>query len=242
MLPDMAATQRKRPAARPASTGAAIRARRNYLGLKADDVVELTGGSISLKLLSKIENNHVSPAGLKLGKYRTLLAALQLSPAEFAELTGIEAALPEPEELPGASPYVPSLRIPLIGTVSAGLREVDVDEAAEHIVLDPNLPGVRGRAVTNLVAVRVNGDSMVSDRVSQSIRPGSHVIVELGALPQTGDVVAVWLTDRNMAVIKEYRDGPDSVLRSYNPTGPVFRLGDEPFEIRGVVRTVIFSL
>jgi SOS-response transcriptional repressor LexA len=229
----------KRSAARPASVGAAIKARRAFLGINAEDVVELTGGIVSLKLLSKLENNHTSVASLKLGRYRSLLSALQLTPAEFEELTGVTAALPEPEEMPNATAFLPTLRIPIAGTVSAGLRSVNVSDATDHLALDPGLPGLRGRASTNLVALRVNGDSMVSDRASNSIRPGAHVIVELGALPSNGDIVAAWLPDRDTAVIKEFREGSDVVLRSLNPTGPVFRLGEEAVEVRGVVRMIL---
>jgi len=229
----------KRSAARPASVGAAIKARRAFLGINAEDVVELTGGIVSLKLLSKLENNHTSVASLKLGRYRSLLSALQLTPAEFEELTGVTAALPEPEEMPNATAFLPTLRIPIAGTVSAGLRSVNVSDATDHLALDPSLPGLRGRASTNLVALRVNGDSMVSDRASNSIRPGAHVIVELGALPSNGDIVAAWLPDRDTAVIKEFREGSDVVLRSLNPTGPVFRLGEEAVEVRGVVRMIL---
>ena len=235
----MGAHNPKRSAARPASVGAAIKARRAFLGLNAEDVVELTGGIVSLKLLSKLENNHVSVAGLKLGRYRSLLSALQLTPAEFEELTGVAAALPEPEEIPNAQAFVPTLSIPIAGTVSAGLRSVNVSDAADYLVLDPSLPGLRGRASTNLVALRVNGDSMVSDRASGSIKPGAHVIVELGALPSNGDIVAAWLPERDTAVIKEFREGGDVVLRSLNPTGPVFRLGEEAVEVRGVVRMIL---
>lgn len=241
MLHVVTSTSPKGRATRAASVGAAIKARRSYLGLKAEDVVERTGNLISLKLLSKLENNHVSPGSLKLGRYRALLGALEWSPTEFEVETGVPASAAEPEGLPGARPYAPVLSIPVIGTVSAGLREVDVSDAEDHIGLDPNLPGVRGRSSANLVALRVNGDSMVSERAGQSIKNGAHVIVELGSIPRGGDIVAAWLTDKETAVLKEYREGPDTILRSFNPVGPVFRLGDEPFEVRGVVRTVILT-
>jgi SOS-response transcriptional repressor LexA len=239
ILTDMENALRQRRATRPASVGAALKARRNFLGLKAEEVVERTGGTINLKLLSKIENNHVSPASLKLGKYRMLLAALELTPAEFEELTGVHAALPEPEELPGSVPYIPTLRIPVVGTVSAGLRGHRVIDSETFLALDPSLPGLVGRSEANLVALRVNGDSMVSERVGLSIRSGAHVVVELGAIPVDGDLVAAWLPAREVAVLKKFREEPDTVLRSLNPLGPVFRLADEPIDIRGVVRMVL---
>ena len=202
MLASMAATAPKRPSVAPSSPGAAIKARRTYLGLTADDVVELTGGVINLRLLTRLENDHVSPSTLRVGKYRALLAVLKWTPSEFEEAE-MEADFPD------------------------------------HLYLDPSLPGLRNRRESDLVALRVNGDSMVSERAGMTIRPGSHVIVEMGAIPSSGDIVAAWLPQRDLAVIKEYKEGPDSVLRSLNPAGPVFRLGIEPIEIRGVVRAVI---
>lgn len=242
MLGLMVNTSRTGRGTRPASIGAAIKARRAFLGLSAEDVYERSGGVISLKLLSKLENNHTSPGGLKLGRYRMLLHALQLSPAEFEALTGVPASAAEPEELPGSREYEPSLRVPVLGTVSAGLREVRVIDAEDHMLLDPSLPGLRGRPSANLVALRVNGDSMVSEGARGNIRPGWHVIVELGAVPQNGDTVVGWLPEHDAAVVKQYREEPDTILRSVNPAGPVFRLADTEVDIRGVVRMVIGSL
>jgi len=239
MLSLMAATMPGRTRARPASVGAAIKARRAFLNLKAEDVVDLTRGAISLKLLSKLENNHVSPASLKLGKYRMLLSVLQLGPAEFEELTGVPASAPEPDELPGSTPYTPSINVPLVGTVSAGLKGHIVNDDHDTISLDATLPGLRGRQKQNLVALVVNGDSMVSDCAATTVRPGSHVVVELGALPASGDLVAAWLVNREVAVLKQYGEGGDVVLRSFNPSGPVFRLKDEPIDVRGVVRVIM---
>lgn len=236
----MAANTRQRPPIPPKSAGAAIRARRTYLGLKAEDIAELTGGVINLRLLTRLENDHVSPTGLRIGKYRALLAVLQLTPAEFEEMTGVPPMTADPGELPGSTPYLPTLRVPIAGDVSAGLQAVQMEsEFAEHILLDPSLPGLRNRRAADMVALRVTGESMVSERAGMSIRPGSHVIVELGAIPESNDIVAAWLTDREIAVLKQYRETPEAILRSLNNAGPVFRLGAEPFEVRGVVRAII---
>lgn len=240
MLATMAATTPKRPPVAPSSPGAAIKARRTYLGLTADDVVELTGKVINLRLLTRLENDHISPSTLRVGKYRALLAVLKWTPSEFEEATGVAAVAGEPDDLPGARPYSPTLRIPIAGSVSAGLQAVQMDaDFTDHLYLDPSLPGLRNRREADLVALRVNGDSMVSERAGMTIRPGSHVIVELGAIPSDGDIVAAWLPQRDTAVIKEFKEGFDAVLRSLNPAGPVFRLGTEPIEVRGVVRAVI---
>jgi SOS-response transcriptional repressor LexA len=236
----MAAATRNRPAIPPKSAGAAIRDRRAYLGLSAEDVAHLTGGVINLRLLTRLENDHLAPQSLRIGKYKALLTVLQLTPAEFEEVTGVPPMTSEPVDLPGSRPYSPTLRVPIAGEVSAGLQAVQMlSDFAEHILLDPSLPGLRNRREADLVALRVTGESMVSEKAGMSIRPGSHVVVELGAIPENGDIVAAWLTNHEIAVLKQYREGPESILRSLNSAGPAFRLGTEPFEVRGVVRAVI---
>ncbi len=135
--------------------------------------------------------------------------------------------------------YTPTLPVPILGTVGAGLHALDTDidyDGVEYLPMDPTEPRLRGRL--RLVALRVNGDSMVSDVVARSVRPGSMVVVEIGAIPQDGNLVVAWLPNRDTAVLKQFRESSDAVLRSFNPSGPVFRAADEPIEIRGVVRVV----
>src|SRR5690606_20842069 len=112
----MAASAPKRPVIPPISPGAAIAARRTYLGLSQQDVVMRSRGVINLKLLSKLENDHTNPATLRLVKYQALLDVLHWTPTEFEEATGVAAAV---SDLPGAAPYGPTVEIPLVGTVSA---------------------------------------------------------------------------------------------------------------------------
>lgn len=236
MLGGMAASAPKRPVIPPVSPGAAIAARRTYLGLSQQDVVTMSRGIINLKLLSKLENDHVNPSTLRLAKYQTLLEVLRWTPAEFEEATGVTPAV---SDLPGAAPYRPTVEIPLVGTVSAGLRDVEeMVEYSESIPLDPQSKVLRHAREEDLVAVLVNGDSMMSDAAARAIAPGSHIIVEVGAAPRDGNLVVAWLPQRDIAVVKQYREGSDTILRSFNPGGPVFRLGEEPIEIRGVVRMI----
>lgn len=239
MLAYMAATMNKRPIVKAKSVGAAIRARRAYLGLRAEELAEITGGVINTRFLSRLENDHISPASLRVGKYRALLAGLRWTAAEFEEATGVQPVTTD-DELPGSRPYIATLSIPIAGTVSAGIQAVQMDtEFTDFLHLDPSLPGLRNRRESDLVALRVNGDSMVSEHAALSVRPGAHVIVELGAIALHGDMVVAWLPRRDTAVIKLYRESGEVVLRSINPAGPAFRQSDEPLEIRGVVRAII---
>lgn len=112
---------------------------------------------------------------------------------------------------------------------------------ADTLPVDLEASGLRHVNPQDLVWMLVNGDSMVSERASRSVPQGSLVLVEVGALPRHGDMVVAWLPARDTAVIKQFQEGSDSVLRSYNLAGPVFRLGEEPLEIRGVVRLVQYK-
>lgn len=238
MLACMAVGRKDRLVVKPASPGAAIAARRRYLGLSQEDVVRLTNGAINLKLLSQLENDHKHPKTMRLAKYQALLSALRWTPAEFEEATGVPPLTSDP--LPGAEDFEPVLRIPVMGTVSAGLAAFEeIVEADSFVQVDPRLaPGLASIPPDALVALTVNGDSMISDSAARMVPHGAHVVVEVGAIPTHGDLVVAWLPNRETLVIKLYQEGRDVVLKSYNPRGPVFRLGEEPIEVRGVVRMV----
>ena len=225
---------------RPSSPGDAIAARRRWLGLTAEELVEQSNDEISLKLLSQLENNRYGLENLRLSKYKALLNVLRWTPAQFEEATGVPRLLSDP--LPGAEEYEPTLRIPIIGTVSAGLSAIEeIVEAETFLSIDPRVAPhqLASAPPGSLYALLVNGDSMVSDFAAKEVRHGSHVVVEVGAAPTHGNLVVAWLPTREILVVKAYQEGSDVVLRSYNPRGPIFRLGAEPVEIRGVVRMVV---
>lgn len=235
MLAMMAATKTQQHATGAISPGSAIAARRRALRMTIEDVVNLTRGVINQKLISRVENDHTSVSQLKVSKLTALLAALRWTVPQLEEATGVKLS----EGLPGAESYVPNLRLPVLGTVGAGLRDVDysMEHPTDYLSIDPHTSGIRGRPTKNLVVFNVNGDSMLSERASRSIPNGSQVIVELGASPENGDIVVAWLPEHETAAIKRYGE-EDAVLRSYNPRGPAFRLVDGEAEIRGVVRLV----
>jgi SOS-response transcriptional repressor LexA len=235
MLASMAANTTTRPFVGAISPGAAIAGRRRALGLTIEDIVNVTRGVVNQKIVSRLENDHIGIQSLKVTKLTALLSALRWTVADLEEATGVKLN----EGLPGAEAYTPTLRLPVLGTVAAGLRDVEhsMDNPTDYLSVDPHASGLRGRPAKNLVVVIVDGESMLSDRVSRSIPHGASVIIELGAVPVNGDIVAAWIPDHGTAVLKRY-DEEDAVLRSNNPRGPVFRLIDMDVEIRGVVRLV----
>ena len=76
--------------------------------------------------------------------------------------------------------------------------------------------------VTNLFALRVEGDSMVhTDRPEKSIYPGDYVIIDTSHAPLSGDIVAVTLVNgRQMVKQLILNPAQEIELRSYNPIHP----------------------
>ena len=76
--------------------------------------------------------------------------------------------------------------------------------------------------VTNLFALRVEGDSMVhTDRPEKSIYSGDYVIIDTSLAPLSGDIVAVTLVNgRQMVKQLILNPAQEIELRSYNPIHP----------------------
>lgn len=238
-----AATLDDMPKARSTRTesshaGRAIAARRAFLDKSRAQIVVETNGVIYEKLLARIETGEKSISSLRLTEYNALLEALEWSPSVFTESTGVE--MPAADPIPGSVPFDASVRIPIYGSVSAGLSQAEIDDApTDFLSLDPSLPGIKGRPVSALGVLTVNGESMISPVAAQGIPEGSMVLVEWGAVPRNDDLVVAWLSEHETAVLKQYGEGGEVILRSFNPRGPVFRLGSTLADVRGVVRLIM---
>ena len=226
---------RARRGARAVSPGAAIAARRRALGITIEDVGNITKGVMNQKLLSRIENDHVNLAQLRVSKLAALLSALRWEVADLEDATGMTLG----EGLPGANVYLPSLRVPVLGTLRGGLENaiVHMVEPPDVMTVDPHADGLRGTDTSALVAFVVAEDSLLSDDVAERVPAGSTVIIELDARPRPGDIVAAWLPAREMAALTAFGVN-DAVVRTPDPTGPAFRLTNEAAVVRGVVRLV----
>lgn len=224
-----------------------LRNRRQTLG-KSQAEVARESALLNQTEVSRLERGLVHPT-LDLGaaKLRVLLRVLEWSWAEFAEATGLELDLGQPSTGLGAlatQPYRPGLGIPLLGTVSAGMKSVELYESpSQRFWVDESfLP--KGSRVERLFALKVEGDSMISEEIT-GIPPGAVVIAERGGKPDSGDVVVVWVRcleeGYEGGVLKVWSDGEDGqVLKSWNPRGPVFRLFDcEEMRVQGIVRLVL---
>lgn len=217
------------------SPGAAVAARRRALGITIEDVVNSTRGVMNQKLLSRIENNHVNLAQLRVSKLAALLSALRWEVADLEEATGTTLGA----GLPGADVYLPSVRVPVLGSLRGGLEDVQVSlsNPTDVMMIDPHVNGVRGVPAETLVALLVADDSLLSERVARAVPVDSTAVVELDANPKRGEIAAVWLPQRQMAALVGWGE-EDAVVRTPAPSGPAFRLTNEAVEVRGVVRLV----
>ncbi|MER3461564.1 MAG: hypothetical protein C4342_00585 [Armatimonadota bacterium] len=230
----------------PPHWASALRERRQTLE-KSQIEVAREAALLNQTEISRLERGLVHPT-LDLGaaKLKALLKALEWSWTEFAEATGLELDFSEQDGLRAlrSQPYKPGLGIPLLGTVSAGMKSVELYETPDsRLLIDESfLP--QGTRPERLFALRVAGDSMVSEEVT-GIPPGAVVIAERGRHPDSGDVVVVWVRclaeNYEGGVLKVWTDGEDGqVLKSWNPRGPVFRLAEcEEMRVQGIVRLVL---
>jgi repressor LexA len=134
---------------------------------------------------------------------------------------------------------VETVRIPLVGRIFASepvpLPGTDsamfgADEAIEitHDLLSET---------EDLFALEVRGDSMIDAMVGD----GDVVVMKQESDWHDGDMVAVWLKDREETTLKHiYRDGGKVRLQPANPTmDPIFIDNPETLEIQGKVVLVV---
>lgn len=103
--------------------------------------------------------------------------------------------------------------IPLFGNIPAGFAEERHQEAERCVSIDVGTLGIRPSSRT--FALEVQGDSMIGKHIVE----GDIVIVEHGASPRPGDVVAALID--NESTLKTYvEENGAPFLRSENPHYP----------------------
>ncbi|MBB6099382.1 SOS-response transcriptional repressor LexA [Deinobacterium chartae] len=199
---------------------------------------------MSQSYYSEVERGARDPRTLTLHKLARLARALGWDLAELQEHTGLDLGLEErlPAN-PGAQPYLPGIRLPVYGTVGAGLKAIRASSEPEDYRSFDMAELPKGAETAKLFILRVNGDSMSDENVLRSIPHGSHVLVECDVVPRDGQIVVAWIPELETGVLKQYFSrGEDVLLRSYNPGGPTFWASRYPdMIIEGVVRRVIWE-
>jgi repressor LexA len=134
------------------------------------------------------------------------------------------------------------IRVPLVGRIFASepvpLPSTDspMFSADEAIEITQDLLSARD----GLFALEVKGDSMVDAMVND----GDIVVMQAQPEWHNGDMVAVWLKDKEETTLKHiYREGSKVRLQPANPTmQPIIIDNPESLEVQGKVMLVVRQL
>lgn len=144
--------------------------------------------------------------------------------------------------LTNAPPFGDMMRVPVLGVIQAGepipippsdFNSFTADDSVE--IATSLMPAKeKGR---DLFALQVQGDSMIDAMIND----GDIVILKPAQEARNGEMVAVWLSDKNETTLKYFYKEKDGYrLQPANPTmKPILVKKSEPLEIKGKVVMVI---
>ena len=142
----------------------------------------------------------------------------------------------------GQSPIGELFRVPMLGRIVAGepipipSSDFPLFGADEFVEVATSLmpPREKGK---ELFALEVQGNSMIDAMVND----GDIVVMRPTQDAKNGDMVAVWLPDKNETTLKYFYKEPNGYrLQPANPTmKPIMLKKDTPIEIKGKVVMVI---
>jgi repressor LexA len=145
--------------------------------------------------------------------------------------------------LTGNTPLGDMLRVPLLGRIVAG-EPIPVPAASDFGNFTPedsveiamSLMPTKEKG-KDLFALEVQGDSMIDAMIND----GDIVILKPAEDARNGDMVAVWLNDKNETTLKYfYKERDGYRLQPANPTmKPIMIKKTESLEIKGKVVMVI---
>lgn len=135
------------------------------------------------------------------------------------------------------------LHIPVVGRIVAGLpmpvppSDFSYYDADSMVDIASSLLPVRDKASADLFALEVKGDSMIDAMVND----GDIVIMKPTREARNGEMVAVWLTDRDETTLKYfYHENGRVRLQPANPTmKPIYVDDPSTVEVQGRVIMVI---
>jgi repressor LexA len=134
------------------------------------------------------------------------------------------------------------VRIPLVGRVFASEPIPLPGTDSPLFGADEALEITRGLVSTSdgLFALQVQGDSMIDAMVSD----GDIVVMKREPEWRNGDMVAVWLKDKEATTLKHiYREGSKVRLQPANPTmAPILIDDPDTLEVQGKVMLVVRQL
>jgi repressor LexA len=139
-------------------------------------------------------------------------------------------------EGPGSKSQGDLVNIPLAGYIFASTPVMvgDTPQTAADEVISLTRDIVRDTG--DLFALRVKGDSMIDAMVND----GDIVVMKRADRARNGEMVAVWLTDRNETTLKHfYLEGSKVRLQPANPTIQPIMVDSNKVQIQGKVVLVL---
>jgi repressor LexA len=138
-------------------------------------------------------------------------------------------------------PEAVNIEVPLLGTIAAGepipVPNADTWSAETQEML--KIPADMVPAKASVYALKVKGTSMIDALIND----GDIVLMEPVTTVHNGDMVAVWLKDRQEVTLKRlYREKARIRLQPANPTMSPFYEQPENVEVQGRVVGVIRKL
>ncbi len=140
------------------------------------------------------------------------------------------------------------VKIPILGPIAAGEPMLVPAAGVNYIGIGNEMDAVdvarsllpSGEKGSELFALKVKGESMIDAMISD----GDIVIMKQTIKADNGDMVAIWLPNRDETTLKYfYKEKDQYRLQPANPTmQPILIDKDEPLEIKGKVVMVIRSL
>ena len=135
------------------------------------------------------------------------------------------------------------LKIPILGPIAAGLPMLVPETGVTYIANEINGVDVarsllpKNEKGNQLFALKVQGESMIDAMIND----GDIVILKSTVDARNGDMVAIWLPNRDETTLKYfYKEKDQYRLQPANPTmKPIMIDRTEPLEIKGKVVMVI---
>jgi repressor LexA len=135
------------------------------------------------------------------------------------------------------------VKVPILGPIAAGLPLLVPDPGVTYIANEINGVDVarsllpKNEKGTELFALKVQGESMIDAMIND----GDIVILKAAVDARNGDMVAIWLPNRDETTLKYFfKEKNQYRLQPANPTmKPIMIDKTEPLEIKGKVVMVI---